>query len=150
VWLADCRPIIGIDGFFLKNNVKGQLLATIGRDANNQFYRVAWCIVPIENADSWIWFIRLLKKDLKLEDGNEFTIISDRRKVSSFYICQLFGHQGKFSLKVTKTIEEEKKHKLYCEVVSCGNGHYEVTEYEKGFRVDMNAKKCVCRRWSMI
>ena len=80
VWLADCRSIIGIDGFFLKNNVKGQLLAAIGRDANNQFYRVAWCIVPMENAGSWIWFIRLLKNDLKLEDGNEFTIISDRRK----------------------------------------------------------------------
>ncbi|XP_020877679.1 uncharacterized protein LOC110227541 isoform X2 [Arabidopsis lyrata subsp. lyrata] len=59
MWLADCRPIIGIDGCFLKNNVKGQLLAAIGRDANNQFYSVAWCIVPIENADSWIWFIRV-------------------------------------------------------------------------------------------
>jgi len=121
--------------------VKGQLLAAIGRDANNQFYPAAWCIVPIENADSWIWFIRLLKNDLKLEDGNEFTIISDRQKVSSFYICQLLGHQ---------TIEEEKKHKLYCEVVPCGNGPYDVTEHGKGFRVDMNAKKCVCRRWSMI
>ena len=50
--------------------MKGQLLAAIGRDANNQFYPAAWCIVPIENADSWIWFIRLLKNDLKLEDGN--------------------------------------------------------------------------------
>lgn len=81
-WLAECRPIIGIDGCFLKNNVKGQLLAAIGRDANNQFYPVAWSIVPVENEDSWIWFIKLLKADLKLDDGNGFTVISDRQKVS--------------------------------------------------------------------
>ena len=42
IWLAHCRPIIGIDGCFLKNNVKRQLLAAIGRDANNQFFHVAW------------------------------------------------------------------------------------------------------------
>ncbi|CAL9221331.1 unnamed protein product, partial [Arabidopsis halleri] len=37
-WLAYCHPIIGINGCFLKNNMKGQLLAAVGRDANNQFY----------------------------------------------------------------------------------------------------------------
>ena len=41
-WRAYCRPIIEIDGCFLKNNVKGQLLAAVGRDANNQLYPVAW------------------------------------------------------------------------------------------------------------
>ena len=80
-WLAHCRPIIGMDGCFLKYNVKGQLLAAIGRDANNQFYPVAWCVVPVENTDSWVWFIKLLKADLKLGDGEGFSLISDRQKV---------------------------------------------------------------------
>ncbi|KAG7599500.1 Reverse transcriptase domain [Arabidopsis suecica] len=78
-WLAHCRPIIGIDGCFLKNNVKGQILAAIGRDANNQFFPVAWCVVPVENTESWVWFIKLLKADLKL-DGEGFNLISDRQK----------------------------------------------------------------------
>ncbi|CAE5993308.1 unnamed protein product [Arabidopsis arenosa] len=81
-WLAHCRPIIGIDGFFLKNNVKGQLLAAIGRDANNQFFPVAWCVVQVENTESWVWFIKLLKADLKLGDGEGFSLISDRQKVN--------------------------------------------------------------------
>ncbi|XP_010424494.1 PREDICTED: uncharacterized protein LOC104709612 [Camelina sativa] len=59
------------------------------------------------------------------------------------------SHQGKFILKVAATITEEQKHMLYCHVFPCGNGHYEVTEHGQGFRVDMNAKTCACRRWSM-
>ncbi|XP_010501988.1 PREDICTED: uncharacterized protein LOC104779331 [Camelina sativa] len=60
-------------------------------------------------------------------------------------------HKGKYSLKVAKTIKEEQRHLKYCEVIPCGNEHYEVAEHvHHGFRVDMNAKTCACRRWSMI
>ncbi|XP_024014814.1 uncharacterized protein LOC112088710 [Eutrema salsugineum] len=79
-WRTYCRPIIGLDGCFLKNNVEGQLLAAIGRDANNQFFPVAWGVVKKKNTDSWLWFIKLLKNDLNLQDGSGFTIISDRQK----------------------------------------------------------------------
>ncbi|XP_024011246.1 uncharacterized protein LOC112086517 [Eutrema salsugineum] len=79
-WIGHCRPIIGLDGCFLKNNVDGQLLAAVGRDANNQFFPVAWGVVKKENTDSWLWFIKLLKHDLNLQDGSGFTIISDRQK----------------------------------------------------------------------
>lgn len=75
IWRAYCRPIIGIDGCFLKNNVQGQLLAAVGRDANNQFYPVAWAVVGVENTDNWLWFIRKLKVDLGINDGDGFTLI---------------------------------------------------------------------------
>ncbi|XP_010436569.1 PREDICTED: uncharacterized protein LOC104720348 [Camelina sativa] len=78
-WIAYCRPIIGIDGCFL-NGVKGQLLVAVGRDANNQFYPVAWAVVQTENFDAWLWFIKKLKVDLTLENGDGFTLISDRQK----------------------------------------------------------------------
>ena len=59
-------------------------------------------------------------------------------------------HQGKYSPKVAKMIEEEKRYLKYCQVIPCGNGHYEVDEGGfGGFRVDMNEKTCACRRWSM-
>ncbi|XP_023733916.2 uncharacterized protein LOC111881756 [Lactuca sativa] len=35
-WKRGCRRVIGLDGCFLKGAVKGELLTTIGRDANNQ------------------------------------------------------------------------------------------------------------------
>ncbi|XP_055962319.1 uncharacterized protein LOC130015693 [Mercurialis annua] len=34
-WKAGCRPLIGLDGCFLKTVCKGELLTTIGRDGNN-------------------------------------------------------------------------------------------------------------------
>jgi hypothetical protein len=40
-FLAGCRPIIGLDGCFLKGPYKGQLLSAISRDGNNNMYPVA-------------------------------------------------------------------------------------------------------------
>lgn len=51
-WRQYCRSIIGLDGCFLKCTTKGQLLAAVGRDANNQMYHVAWAVVDVENIDN--------------------------------------------------------------------------------------------------
>ncbi|XP_056858366.1 uncharacterized protein LOC130507717 [Raphanus sativus] len=79
-WKAHCRPVFGIDGCFLKSTTKGQLLAAVGRDANNQIYPLAWAVVHVENTESWVWFIQKLKMDLNLGNGDGFTLISDRQK----------------------------------------------------------------------
>ncbi|KAK8619239.1 hypothetical protein V6N13_133205 [Hibiscus sabdariffa] len=79
-WKEGCRPILGLDGCFLKGPFKSELLSAVGRDANNQMYPVAWAIVEVEYTDSWAWFLNLLAADLDLEDGFGFTIISDQQK----------------------------------------------------------------------
>jgi hypothetical protein len=38
---AGCRKVIGLDMYFFKGVVKGDLLCAIARDANNQMYLVA-------------------------------------------------------------------------------------------------------------
>nr|GEY47052.1 hypothetical protein [Tanacetum cinerariifolium] len=53
-WLASCRKVIRLDGCFLKHTCRGELLAAMGRDANNQ--------------------------RLHLETGEGLTIISDSYK----------------------------------------------------------------------
>jgi hypothetical protein len=63
-FLAGCRPIIGLDGCFLKGPHKGQLLAAISRDANNQMYPLAFVIVEAEIKESWTWFLEALLSDL--------------------------------------------------------------------------------------
>ncbi|XP_010463105.1 PREDICTED: uncharacterized protein LOC104743754 [Camelina sativa] len=63
-WKASCRPLIGVDGYFLKEKIKGQLLATLGRDADNTIYPIAWSVVQVENTDNWQWFVNRLKIDL--------------------------------------------------------------------------------------
>jgi len=90
-WAGSCRPIIGLDGTFLKVVVKGVLLTAVGHDPNNQIYPIAWAVVQSENAENWLWFVQQIKKDLNLEDGSRFVILSDRSKVriSSHSLCIL-------------------------------------------------------------
>jgi len=45
--------LIGLDGCFLKERIKGQLLVALGRDANNAIYPIAWAVVKVENNENW-------------------------------------------------------------------------------------------------
>lgn len=79
-FLAGCRPVLGLDGAFLKGPCKGQLLTAVARDANNQIYPVTWGVVETESRDTWGWFLDSLSVDLKIGDGNKFTFVSDQQK----------------------------------------------------------------------
>ncbi|CAI9289987.1 unnamed protein product [Lactuca saligna] len=59
---------------------RGELLTAVGRDANNQMYPLAWAVVPVENKETWMWFIDLLLEDIEMGDGRGLTIISDQHK----------------------------------------------------------------------
>ncbi|XP_052728489.1 uncharacterized protein LOC128195289 [Vigna angularis] len=47
-----CRPIICLDGCFLKGYYKGELLTGVGRDPNDQMLPLAYAVVEVENKDS--------------------------------------------------------------------------------------------------
>ncbi|XP_014499552.1 uncharacterized protein LOC106760653 [Vigna radiata var. radiata] len=78
---VSCRPIIFLDGCFLKGLYKGELLTTVGRDPNDQMLPIAYAVVEVENKDSWSWFLQLLIEDL---GGDEIcracTWMSDQQK----------------------------------------------------------------------
>jgi hypothetical protein len=78
-WKQTCRPIIGIDGAFLKWDIKGHLLAATGRDGDNRIVPIAWAVVEIQNDDNWDWFVRQLSESLDLQDGRSVAIISDKQ-----------------------------------------------------------------------
>ena len=93
-WKEGCRPVIGLDGCFLKGIVRGEVLAAVGRDANNQIYPIAWVVVGVENKATWKWFIDLLMDDIDGGLGAGITLLSDGHKVSIgsylyiwFYAC---------------------------------------------------------------
>ncbi|GKB35025.1 hypothetical protein Tco_0879967, partial [Tanacetum coccineum] len=74
---SDC-----LDGCFLKGTIKRELLAAMGRDANNQMFPIGWAVVTVENKDNWLWFLVSLGDDLNLNRGATVTIISDGHKYS--------------------------------------------------------------------
>lgn len=88
-WKAGCRPILGLDGCFLKTVCGGQLLSAVGRDGNNAMLPVAMAVVETESYDSWKWFLMLLQDDLDLGNGYGYTFISDQQKVL-LYIYYIF------------------------------------------------------------
>ncbi|GKA97220.1 hypothetical protein Tco_0825114 [Tanacetum coccineum] len=79
-WKAGCKKIICMDGCFLKGICQGELLAAVGRDANNQIYLIAWVLVQVENIENWEWFLRYMSKDLDLNDGTGLALIFDGHK----------------------------------------------------------------------
>ncbi|XP_070042533.1 uncharacterized protein [Nicotiana tomentosiformis] len=68
-YLAGCRPCIGLDGYFLKEVCRVQLLVAVCKDRNNHMLPLAWVVVEIENMHTWRWFVNLLKDDLQLGNG---------------------------------------------------------------------------------
>ncbi|KAL4566065.1 hypothetical protein LXL04_030175 [Taraxacum kok-saghyz] len=63
-WIRGCRPVIGLDGCFLKGQIKGELLIAIGRYANNQWWTLK--TKKTENG-SWNYLLRML--DYKNVEG---------------------------------------------------------------------------------
>ena len=89
-FLDGCRPIIRVNGCFLKWPFKGQLLAAVGKDVNNNMYPIAFVVVEDETKDSWTWFLKTLVSNLGVhERGCRPTFISDRKNVS--YVIFNFG-----------------------------------------------------------
>ncbi|CAA0841458.1 Unknown protein, partial [Striga hermonthica] len=79
-FLQGCRPIIGLDGAFLKTFLGGVLLCAVGKDGNNQIFPLAWAVVDSENESNWKWFLDILFQDLGISDGLGWTFISDQQK----------------------------------------------------------------------
>ncbi|XP_010507221.1 PREDICTED: uncharacterized protein LOC104783817 [Camelina sativa] len=79
-WKQNCRPIIGLDGTFLKHSMKGIMLIVVGRDPNNQIFPIVWVVVDCENNPNWEWFVRKLKEDMGLGLGENITLISDMHR----------------------------------------------------------------------
>ncbi|KAJ8436505.1 hypothetical protein Cgig2_003203 [Carnegiea gigantea] len=59
-FLEGCRKVLSIDGCFLKGPWNAQILAAVGRDANNQMYPVAWGVTQGEDKETWLWFMQFL------------------------------------------------------------------------------------------
>ncbi|KAA0053426.1 MuDRA-like transposase [Cucumis melo var. makuwa] len=61
-WRArENAPVIVMDGTFLKNKYRGQLIVTVCLDGNNQIYPLAFGVVDRETDDSIQWFLEKLK-----------------------------------------------------------------------------------------
>jgi hypothetical protein len=87
-----CRPFFYVDGTFLTGLYKGQLLTCIGVDANDKVVPIAFAFVESENAESWLWFLSLIKQAVVCERPN---------------VCVLHDHH-KGILSAIKKLQEDR------------------------------------------
>ncbi|XP_071938294.1 uncharacterized protein [Coffea arabica] len=71
------KPVICVDGTFLKGPYREKLLVAVGFDANGSLFPLAYALVDEENNRSWPWFMRLLRIHV-CGDMQNICIISDR------------------------------------------------------------------------
>ncbi|XP_052110145.1 uncharacterized protein LOC107464691 [Arachis duranensis] len=75
-----CRPMIGLDGCFLKIPYGGWLLIAMGWDPNDQILPIAYAVFEAETKDSWTWFLQHLCNDLGVDKIRTCTFMSDQQK----------------------------------------------------------------------
>ncbi|KAI8542615.1 hypothetical protein RHMOL_Rhmol08G0151000 [Rhododendron molle] len=71
-----CRPLLFLDGTFLKSMYKGSLLSACTKDGNQGLYPICFAIVDGETYESWHWFLEQMR--VFLENERNVVFISDR------------------------------------------------------------------------
>ncbi|ERM93428.1 hypothetical protein AMTR_s03969p00000420, partial [Amborella trichopoda] len=82
-----CRPVICVDGSFLKTRYGGQMLCAVALDAGSHIFPIAFAIVDSENHNSWTYFMRKLKETIG--DVENLAFVSDRHQSH----CSCFGYR---------------------------------------------------------
>ncbi|XP_050222159.1 uncharacterized protein LOC126672253 [Mercurialis annua] len=71
-----CRPVIVVDGTFLKSNYGGTLLTASTQDGGGKIFPLAFCVVDSENDESWHYFFEKIKGAFR--EKEKLCIVSDR------------------------------------------------------------------------
>ncbi|KAH6812903.1 hypothetical protein C2S51_021921 [Perilla frutescens var. frutescens] len=85
---AGARQVVVIDGTHLKGKNKGILFVAVTKDGNEQVLPIAVGIGPIENDDTWIWFLNRLH--ITLGEIEDLLIVSDQHKSIKNAVAAVF------------------------------------------------------------
>ncbi|XP_019255305.1 PREDICTED: uncharacterized protein LOC109233907 [Nicotiana attenuata] len=73
-----CRPVVVVDGTFLKSTYRGMMLTASTMDATSSILPLAYAVVDSENDAAWNWFFKQFK-DAYGEKPN-MCVVSDRNE----------------------------------------------------------------------
>ncbi|KAH0696247.1 hypothetical protein KY289_013729 [Solanum tuberosum] len=79
---SGCRPLISLDGCWLKGLYIGNLLAAVEIDPNDCIFHVACVVIAdAKSKETWSWFLINLGYDLEITNSHHIAFMSDRQKV---------------------------------------------------------------------
>ncbi|KAK1557544.1 hypothetical protein Q3G72_026703 [Acer saccharum] len=76
-FLSSIRPVIVIDGTFLKGPHRGVLFVAVCMDGNEQIFPLAFGVGDSETNEAWEWFLTKLHK--AVGEVDDLVIVSDRK-----------------------------------------------------------------------
>lgn len=85
-----CRPVIIVDGTFLKNYFKGTLFSACAMDANEQIFPLAFGVGDSETTSGWVYFLTKLRE--AIGEREHQVIVSDRNKGIKRAVEKVFTH----------------------------------------------------------
>ena len=65
-----CRPLLSLNGMYLKSKYQGILLAVTGVDANGNLVPLAFAVVDAQNDDNSLWYLKTLRMVLEQHVSN--------------------------------------------------------------------------------
>ncbi|KAF6168594.1 hypothetical protein GIB67_005206, partial [Kingdonia uniflora] len=86
-----CRPILGLDGYFLKGKYGEVCLSVLSLDANNGLFPIGVYMCITKCKDSWTNFLTKVEPYLSAHPG-KLAFISDRLKGLIDSVAEIFPH----------------------------------------------------------
>ncbi|XP_016651065.1 PREDICTED: uncharacterized protein LOC107881569 [Prunus mume] len=104
------RPVIALDGTFLKGKCLGTLFVATCKDGNNQIYPLAFGVGDSKNDASWNWFLTKLRGAIGHID--DLVFISDRHESIRKAISTIFpnAHHGACIFHISQNLKNHFKH----------------------------------------
>ena len=81
--------MIDLDGCFSKTKFMGELLVALGKDPDEKNFPIEWVVVKNESTSLVMVPLNLLKEELDLGDGSNYTLISNMHKVCNKVLVAL-------------------------------------------------------------
>ncbi|KAF6161317.1 hypothetical protein GIB67_009204 [Kingdonia uniflora] len=88
-----CRPILGLNGYFLNGKYEGQCLSIISLDVNNGLFPIIVFICRSKCQTTWIKFLTLVQRQLTLHPS-KLAFIFDRQKGLVEAVSQVLPHSN--------------------------------------------------------
>ncbi|XP_038983330.1 uncharacterized protein LOC120103888 isoform X2 [Phoenix dactylifera] len=82
-FIKGCRPLIFMDGTFIKHKNGGVLLGATAKDGNDDMFPIAYGVVDTETDENWEWFCQIFKEAIhscSAYHGQKFTFMTDRHQ----------------------------------------------------------------------
>ncbi|KAL3630045.1 hypothetical protein CASFOL_023029 [Castilleja foliolosa] len=116
-----CRPVIFVDGTFLKGKSKGVLFVAVTKDGNEQVFPLAFGLADKEKDDSWVWFMQQLRNAFSCREN--LVIVSDRHQSIKNAVQQVFGSEAVHAIFLPCTTKHHTLQAKCGEFISSGCLH---------------------------